>query len=97
MDIKQVKNELQNLISGKSGASYDAIIQTVASHLRRGKRASPMAKEKHENKAQEAKGLIEFAKSNNLILEDIPEENFIASGAGVKSLHYRRKVCHQIK
>ncbi len=67
MNLKQIKNELQNLISGKSGASYDALIQTVASYLRRGERTSPMAKEKHENKAQETKELIEFAKSNHLI------------------------------
>ena len=84
MNIKDIKYELQNLISGKSGASYDALIQTVTSHLRSGKRTSPMAEEKHESKAQETKGLIEFAKSNNLILEHIPEDNFIASGAEQK-------------
>ncbi len=84
MNIKQIKYELQNLISGKSGASYDALIQTVARYLRSGKRASPMAEEKHQNKAQETEKLIDFAKSNNLILEDIPEENFIAKGAEQK-------------
>jgi len=67
MNLKQKKNELQNLISGKSGASCDAVIQTVASHLRRGKSTSPMAEEKHENKAQETEELIVFAKSNNLL------------------------------
>ncbi|MEM6964085.1 MAG: hypothetical protein AAF573_04900 [Bacteroidota bacterium] len=82
--IKQIKYELQNLISGKSGASYDALIQTVTSHLRSGKRASPMAEEKHQNKAQETKELIAFAKANDLILENIPEERFIASGAEQK-------------
>jgi len=61
MNIKQIKHELQNLISGKSGASYDALIQTVAGHLRSGKRTSPMAEEKHQNKAQETKELIDFA------------------------------------
>jgi hypothetical protein len=84
MNTKQIKHELQNLISGKSGASYDALIQTVAGHLRSGKRTSPMAEEKHQNKAQETKELIDFAKSNNLILGNIPEENFIASGAEQK-------------
>ena len=84
MNIKEIKYELQNLISGKSGASYDALIQTVTSHLRSGKRTGPMAKEKHQNKAQETEKLIEFAKSNNLILEHIPEDNFIASGAEQK-------------
>jgi hypothetical protein len=43
-----------------------------------------MAEEKHENKAQETEKLIEFAKSYNLIIEDIPEERFIASGAEQK-------------
>jgi len=84
MNIKQIKYELQNLISGKSGASYDALIQAVAGHLRSGKRTSPMAEEKHQNKAQEKEELIDFAKSNNLILENIPEESFIASGAEQK-------------
>lgn len=84
MDTKQIKYELQNLISGKSGASYDALIQTVTSHLRSGKRTSPMAEEKHQNKAQETEELIDFAKSNNLIIENIPEEKFIASGAEQK-------------
>ena len=84
MNIKQIKYELQNLISGKSGASYDALIQAVASYLRSGKRTSPMAEEKHQNKGQETEKLIDFAKSNNLILEHIPEENFIAKGAEQK-------------
>jgi len=64
MNIKQIKYELQNLISGKSGASYDALIQTVTSHLRSGKRTSPMAEEKHQSKTQETEELIAFAKLN---------------------------------
>ncbi|MEM8526529.1 MAG: hypothetical protein AAGG68_17940 [Bacteroidota bacterium] len=81
MNINQVKYELQHLISGKSSASYDALIQTVTSHLRSGKRTGPMAEEKHQNKAQETEKLIAFARANNLMLENIPEERFIASGA----------------
>ena len=53
MNTKQIKCELQNLISGKNGASHDALIQTVASHLRSGERTSSMAEEKLQNKAQE--------------------------------------------
>jgi len=84
MDTKQIKYELQNLISGKSGASYDALIQTVTGHLRSGKRTSPVAEEKHQNKVQETEKLIAFARANNLMLENIPEERFIASGAEQK-------------
>ncbi|MBO6536817.1 MAG: hypothetical protein JJ966_11370 [Balneolaceae bacterium] len=84
MDIKQIRYELQNLISGKIGASYDALIQTVASHLRSGKRTGPMAEEKHQNKSQETEELTEFARSNNLIIDHIPKDRFIASGAEQK-------------
>ena len=81
MQLKQLKNELQHLLSGTNGASYDALIQTVAGHLRSGESAGPMAKSKHQNKAQEAAGLIEFARLNELLVEQIPEERFIARGA----------------
>ena len=66
MNTKQIKYELQNLISGKSGASYDALIQTVASHLRSGERTSPMAEEKHQNKTQETERLENNKKHQNL-------------------------------
>ena len=81
MNQREIKYDLQNLISGKSGASYDALIQTVTSLLRSGKRAGPMAEEKHKNKSKEAAELIKFATSNNLMLKKIPEDRFIAKGA----------------
>ncbi len=84
MNTKQIKNELQDLISGKSGASYDALIQTVTGQLSSGKKTSPMAEEKHQNKAREKEKLIEFAQYSNLLIENIPEERFIASGAEQK-------------
>ena len=84
MKIKQTKNELQNIISGKSSSSHDALIQSVTSHLRSGKRTGPMAKEKHKNKTEETKKLIEFAEQNNLFYSNIDEKNFISSGAEQK-------------
>ncbi len=84
MNTKQIKNELQDLISGKSGASYDALIQTVTGQLSSGKKTSPMAEEKHQNKAREKEKLIEFAQYSNLLIENISEESFIASGAEQK-------------
>lgn len=83
MNIKQTKYELQNLISGKSSASYDALIQAAAGYLRSGQRASPMAEEKHKNKAQEAKKLRRFAELNNLFT-DINLEDYISEGAEQK-------------
>ena len=81
MNIQQIKYELQHLISGKSGASYDALIQAVAGHLRSSERTSPMAARKHQNKGREKDKLIEFASANGLFIQDLPEDQFIASGA----------------
>lgn len=71
MDVKQLKYELQHLISGKSGTSYDALIQAVTRHLRSGKRTSPMAQEKHQGKAAETESLLNFARQNELLIETI--------------------------
>lgn len=84
MDIKQTKYELQNILSGKSSASHDAFIQAAANYLRSGKRTSPMAKEKHENKVKEKEVLIQFAHHNDLFFGDIDESKFISSGAEQK-------------
>jgi hypothetical protein len=61
MNIKSIKNELQNILSGTSGYSYDAVIQAVTNHLRTGERTSPMAEGKHENKRKETAKLVTFA------------------------------------
>ena len=81
MDVKQVKYELQNIVQGTSGASYDALIQAVAGHLRSGTRTGPKDSGKFKNKEQEAARLIDFAKQNGLLIERIPEERFVSSGA----------------
>lgn len=84
MNLNQTKYELQNIISGKSSSSHDALIQTITNHIRSGKRASPMAKEKHQNKEEEANSLIDFANNHNLFLNKIDESKFISSGAEQK-------------
>lgn len=84
MNQTQIKNELQNILSGKSSAGYDTVIQTVANHIRTSQSASPMAEEKHQNKSEEAKSLIEFAHQNDLFIDDIDEEKFISEGAEQK-------------
>ena len=69
MNVNQVKYELQHLISGKSGASYDALIQATARYLRSGKRTGPMAEDKHQDKAEETEGLLRFVRRNELLIE----------------------------
>lgn len=84
MNWKQTKYELQNIISGKSSTSHDALIQTISSYLKRSKSSSPVAEEKHQNKPKEAERLIQFAHKNNLFVNNIDQSKFIASGAEQK-------------
>jgi hypothetical protein len=76
MNDNIIKYELQNILSGKSSSSHDAIIQAVAHHLR----TSQMAEEKHQNKAKETERLIDFASKNKLFRSDINEEKYISEG-----------------
>lgn len=71
MYLKDLKNELQNILSGKSVSSYDVVIQAVAGELRTSQRTSPMAEAKHQNKKEETKKLIEFATTHNLLIDAI--------------------------
>ena len=84
MNIKSIKNELQNILSGKSGYSYDAVIQATTNHLRTSQGTSPMAKEKHENKSKETEKLLAFVVKNELFYDDIDESQYISQGAEQK-------------
>ena len=84
MNLGQIKYELQNILSGKNGNGHDAVIQTIANHLRTSQRTSPVAEEKHQNKTKEAERLLAFAQKNNLIFNAIDEKNYISEGAEQK-------------
>ncbi|MDP5093461.1 MAG: hypothetical protein NWQ17_09120 [Polaribacter sp.] len=84
MNSSTIKHELQNILSGKSGFSHDAVIQAIANHLRTSQRASPMAKEKHQNKSKETASLIAFAQQHQLFYNEIDERNYVAEGAEQK-------------
>lgn len=84
MAINQTKYELQNILSGKSRQSYDAIIQAISSHLRESKSTSNLVKNQLENKSEEKKRLIKYAEKENLIFKDIDEKDFVSEGAEQK-------------
>lgn len=84
MNIKQIKHELQNILSGKSSHSYDAIIQAVTNYLRTSQKTSPLAEEKHKNKSEETKKLVDFAKKNNLFYNTIDKSQYVSEGAEQK-------------
>ena len=66
MILKTIKYELQNILSGASGSSHDAVIQAISHHLKRSERTSPTAEEKHKNKHQETTKLIKYAHTHKV-------------------------------
>ena len=84
MNLKSVKHELQTILSGESGSSHDALIQTTAHYLRTSQKTGPMAETKHQNRAKETERLITFATENNLLHNDIDEDRYISEGAEQK-------------
>ena len=76
------KDELQNIIRGKSGISQKTLVQTVANYLRRSEGASPMAKENKQYKQEETEKLIEYCTQNNLWANDkLNFDLFVSEGA----------------
>jgi hypothetical protein len=84
MNIEKVKNELQDIISGKSSYSYDATIQTITNFFRTSQKTSALVKGKHQNKAEETKRLIIFARENELFYDHIEKDKYVSEGAESK-------------
>ena len=55
MNYKAIKDEIQNIIYGKSGNSQKTLIRTVADYLRASERASTLVKKDKHYKQEEKK------------------------------------------
>lgn len=77
----ELKNELHNIISGKSQVRFGAIIQTIASYLSNGKESSPKTQDSKQIREQETKRLITFVSDNKLWINDIDFTQYISEGA----------------
>ena len=85
MNIKIVKDELQNIIQGKSRNSQKSLIQTIASYLGASQRTSSMVKNDKFYKQEETKNLIEYCNQNNLWADsNINFDLFMSEGAEQK-------------
>lgn len=97
MDIKIVKDELQNIIQGKSRTSERTLIQTIACYLRTSQRASTMVKDDKYYKQEEEKSIIEFCNQNNLLADDKVDFNlFISEGAEQKVYIKDKKTVYKL-
>lgn len=77
----ELKNELHNIISGKSQVRFGAIIQTIASYLNNGKESSPKTQDSKQIREQETKRLITFVSEKKLWINDIDFTQYISEGA----------------
>jgi len=74
-------HELQNILSGIVSQEPGNLIQTVSQKLSAGKEPGSTFKKNGLTKQQEEKILTEFADTNQLWINDIDENSFLAEGA----------------
>lgn len=79
-----LKNELHNILSGKSEVRFGAIIQTITCYLDHGSQAGSNAKsEKHHDK-KETEELESFISGRNLWINDLDISQYVSEGAEQK-------------
>ena len=79
-----MKDDIQNILSGKSQVKHHHLIQATCSYLKRSKGAGTMAQDQQQLKEQEAEKLIQFASDHNLWVHSINIENYVSQGAEQK-------------
>jgi hypothetical protein len=77
----QLKNELRNVISGKSQVSYGDVIQAVASYLGHGSQTSDGVESAKQIREQETKKLECFITERSLWMNDIDFSQYVSEGA----------------
>jgi len=77
----QLKQELYDVISGKSQVRFGTTIQSVASYLSKGSQPSSKIENSKQFKEQEAKRLEIFVSENNLWISDIDFTQYVSEGA----------------
>ena len=79
-----MKDELHNILSGKSEIRHGAIIQAVSSYLRKSSQTSTTAKDSKYFKKQETESLEKYIAENNLWISDIDFTQYVSEGAEQK-------------
>ena len=79
----RLKNELHNVLSGKSQIRFGTIIQSIASYLNDGAQTSPIIKDEKHFKKQETKRLESYISDKNLWIA-INRTQYVSEGAEQK-------------
>ena len=80
-DFKLVKNELQNIISGKVSQSQSHSIQAAKTYLRNHTQSGGKTEGSKPGRAEEERALREYASINNLLINKENLGTFITEGA----------------
>ncbi len=81
---KTLKNELYNVLSGKSAVSFGTSIQAITRYLGDGVESSSDAQIQKQFKKQEEERLIQFIELNQLWINDIDFSKYVSEGAEQK-------------
>ena len=90
-----LKDEIYNVLSGKSEVSLGATIQSITCYLNNGQKASPTIENEKHLKKQEAEKLENYISKNNLWINDIDFSQYVSEGAEQKV--YLRDSEHVLK
>jgi len=76
-----IKDELQNILSGKSQVGDGNVIQTIANYLRRSQTTSKLAQTDKYYKKEETEKLLIFIKQNDIWVKSVNFDSFLSEGA----------------
>jgi hypothetical protein len=79
--INHLKNELHNIISGKSQVRFGTTIQTITRYLGDRERSSTKIEDQKHFRKQETKNLEDFISENKLWISDIDFSQYVSEGA----------------
>lgn len=81
---KSLKNELHNILSGKSEIRFGTIIQAIASYLKNSETTSRTIEDEKYFKSEETKRLEYYITQHNLWVNDIDFTQYVSEGAEQK-------------
>lgn len=90
-----LKDEIYNVLSGKSEVSLGTTIQSITCYLNNGQKASSTIENEKHLKKQEAEKLENYISKNNLWINDIDFSQYVSEGAEQKV--YLRDSEHVLK
>jgi len=79
-----MKDEIRDVISGKSQVRYGANIQTTLNYLKKSEGTSTLDKTNKYFKLEETKRLIKYVENQNFWVREINLNNYVSEGAEQK-------------